>query len=109
MLTFEKIEQPKQQTVALAKIKQLYQAAFPRLERMPFWFLQRNLKKPAVELLSVWQKDSWLGFLYSVVLKDKVFIFYFAIDPNLRGQYYGSKVLQALPTVYSGKKNRLDD
>ncbi|MHC5374921.1 GNAT family N-acetyltransferase [Enterococcus sp. LJL120] len=104
MLTFEKIVQPKQQAAALAKIKQLYQAAFPRLERMPFWFLQRKLKNPAVELLSVWQKDSWLGFLYSVVLEDKVFIFYFAIDPNQQGQRYGSKVLQELPTVYSGKK-----
>lgn len=83
------------------EVKKLYNIAFPRNEKFPFFalnFLSRNNK---AKFYGIYDKDNFIGLLYSIYYKDIVYVFYFAISEGLRGKRYGSKVLESIKEKYS--------
>ena len=91
MIRFEKIDE---NTKNLEDIKQLYMDAFPFEERIPFYIMVSVGNDRGVEFLSIYDDDTWLGFIHTLVGEKLSYIFYFAIDGRLRRSGYGSKILR---------------
>lgn len=78
----------------------LYEAAFPEEERRPLPAQQRLLVEGALQLLEVRDGDRFVGFVFCWGLTDFTFIEHFAIDPAMRGQGMGTKVITLLFEQY---------
>ena len=91
MIRFEKIDE---NTKNLEEIKQLYMDAFPFEERVPFYIMVSVGSDRGVEFLSIYDDDTWLGFIHTLVGEKLSYIFYFAIDGSLRQSGYGSKIIR---------------
>ena len=91
MIRFEKIDE---NTKNLEDIKQLYMDAFPFDERIPFYIMVSVGNDRGVEFLSIYDDDTRLGFIHTLVGEKLSYIFYFAIDGSLRQSGYGSKIIR---------------
>ena len=91
MIRVEKIDE---NTKNLEDIKQLYMDAFPFDERIPFYIMVSVGNDRGVEFLSIYDDDTWLGFIHTLVGEKLSYIFYFAIDGSLRQSGYGSKIIR---------------
>ena len=97
MIRFEKIDE---NTNNLEEIKQLYMDAFPFEERIPFYIMVLVGNDNGVEFLSIYDDDTWLGFIHTLVGDELSYIFYFAIDNRLRRSGYGSKILHEYKKIH---------
>lgn len=86
----------------------LYHNAFPRQERFPDFLIHRWLKRRRIEGLAYYKGDTFLGFSFSVVQGDMVFLQYLAILPEAQGQGAGTSALVALKERYPGCRIFLD-
>lgn len=82
------------------KIKEIYNEAFPAVEKKPFFQFRRK----HVKLYALIDDEVCVGLFIAVEHKDMVFIDYFAIDKNCRGKGYGSTALTLLKNKYEGKR-----
>ena len=83
------------------KVGKLYNVAFPKEERVPIWILKLLERENKAKFYGIYDNKKFVGLIYNVYYKDIVFIFYLAIDNKLRGQGYGSKVLESIKQKYS--------
>ena len=97
MIRFEKIDE---NTKNLEEIKQLYMDAFPFDERIPFYIMVSVGNDRGVEFLSIYDDDTWLGFIHTLVGEKLSYIFYFAIDGGLRQSGYGSKIIREYKKIH---------
>lgn len=97
MIRFEKIDE---NTKNLEDIKQLYMDAFPFEERVPFYIMVSVGNDRGVEFLSIYDDDTWLGFIHTLVGEKLSYIFYFAIDGGLRQSGYGSKIIREYKKIH---------
>ena len=97
MIRFEKIDE---NTKNLEEIKQLYMDAFPFEERIPFYIMVLVGNDRGVEFLSIYDDDTWLGFIHTLVGEKLSYIFYFAIDGGLRQSGYGSKIIREYKKIH---------
>ena len=97
MIRFEKIDE---NTKNLEDIKQLYMDAFPFEERIPFYIMVLVGNDRGVEFLSIYNDDTWLGFIHTLVGEKLSYIFYFAIDGGLRHSGYGSKIIREYKKIH---------
>ena len=97
MIRFEKIDE---NTKNLEDIKQLYMDAFPFDERIPFYIMVSVGNDRGVEFLSIYDDDTWLGFIHTLVGEKLSYIFYFAIDGGLRHSGYGSKIIREYEKIH---------
>ena len=97
MIRFEKIDE---NTKNLEEIKQLYMDAFPFDERIPFYIMVSVGNDRGVEFLSIYDDDTWLGFIHTLVGEKLSYIFYFAIDGGLRHSGYGSKIIREYKKIH---------
>ena len=97
MIRFEKIDE---NTKNLEDIKQLYMDAFPFDERIPFYIMVSVGNDRGVEFLSIYDDDTWLGFIHTLVGEKLSYIFYFAIDGGLRQSGYGSKIIREYKKIH---------
>ena len=97
MIRFEKIDE---NTKNLEEIKQLYMDAFPFDERIPFYIMVSVGNYRGVEFLSIYDDDTWLGFIHTLVGEKLSYIFYFAIDGGLRRSGYGSKIIREYKKIH---------
>lgn len=97
MIRFEKIDE---NTKNLEDIKQLYMDAFPFEERIPFYIMVLVGNDRDVEFLSIYDDDTWLGFIHTLVGEKLSYIFYFAIDGGLRQSGYGSKIIREYKKIH---------
>ena len=91
MIRFEQVDE---NTKNLEDIKQLYMDAFPFEERIPFYIMVSVGNDRGVEFLSIYDDDTWLGFIHTLVGEKLSYIFYFAIDGSLRQSGYGSEIIR---------------
>ena len=81
-------------------VKNLYKRAFPREERAPYWLLKSLARKDNAKFYGIYDEKKFVGLVYNVYYKDIVFIFYLAIEEILRGQGYGTKILDLIKNEY---------
>lgn len=84
--------------------KRLYMTAFPREERHPYFYLHRSLKRKKGELLIAKEKGLFVGFAYLLCYQDLVYLFFFAVDEQIRGQGYGSEILRLIKEQKKGMR-----
>lgn len=90
----------------LRRIKKLYRAAFPRVERKPFYFVPRQIKKGDAELFALESDGEFAGFALIATAKgaDIVMLSYFAVEERFRGRGIGSQALKTLMERYSQRR-----
>ncbi len=86
------------------KVKQIYESAFPKAERMPFALMVAMSKLWHTKFLALYEKDAPCGFIYLAKNRNLVFIMFFAVDRDLRSNGYGSKILEEIKRFYPSKK-----
>ena len=82
-------------------LKKLYVSAFPRNERKPFSMIRRMFKKGKSDIWIFFDDGLFLGFAITINSREIVLIDYFAVNNDLRGKGYGSRMLNALLAHYS--------
>ncbi|MCR4658044.1 MAG: GNAT family N-acetyltransferase [Lachnospiraceae bacterium] len=88
----------------LIRLKNLYEEAFPADERAPFWMLKRRAFQYRADFWNLYDNDKWTGLAYVVTHADLAYIFYFAIDKELRGRSYGTAAIKAILEQYPGRR-----
>lgn len=83
------------------KVKRLYNSAFPKEERIPMLLLKLLARKDKATFYGIFDDEKFIGLIYNIYYKDIVFIYFFAIDKELRSQGYGSKVLEFIKQKYN--------
>lgn len=96
-LTFKEISRKDKDYKSL---KELYIKAFPKAERMPFWYMARQARRDDIALLGIYDEDRLIGMTYIMVWRDIVYIQYLAVAKNQRGKGYGSRILSDLKERY---------
>ena len=85
-------------------VKKLYKQAFPLNERAPFFIINKLAKTNRANWFAINAGDTFVGMAYCVLYEDIVYVFYLAIEKDLRGQGYGSRILAAIRQMYSDKR-----
>ncbi len=88
----------------LQLIEDLYLRAFPKAERKPFQLMVKKQAEGTMELLSIEEENKFLGLAIFAHDKDIALLDYFAISDEMRGQGIGSRAIQALQKIYTGKR-----
>ncbi len=82
------------------KIEELYLNSFPSEERFPFWILKECSKENSSDLYAIIDNDKFVGMCYIVNCDNAYYLMYLAVEPSLRNQNYGSKILMDLKEKY---------
>ena len=95
-------------------IKRLFISAFPKEERPPFYILSTRAKCGKGDMLIAKDDGEFVGFIYVVSNGELSYLFFLAVEDSKRGKGYGTKILDAVKTRYSGNKiflarERLDE
>ena len=86
------------------RIRKLFMASFPPEERSPFYFMRRNARKGTGQMLVARENEDFVGFIYLIPHLDLVYIHFFAVTPHVRGNGYGSRILQLVKEQNPGKR-----
>ncbi len=86
------------------RTKELYKASFPPEERFSFFYLYLKSMGKKADFLAAYDDDNYLGFVYLTYYKDIMYIFFFAVTEEYRGQEYGSLILKILQKKYQDKR-----
>lgn len=86
-----------------AQIKNLYLAAFPKEERLPWWLLRYWPALGRSELTAYYDGDTSCGFTFTATEGEVLYVMFFAVDGEIRGQGYGSAILDYLKQNNPGK------
>jgi len=84
------------------ELKDLYYSAFPKEERPPFFYFLHCAKKKTSELYVIRDEKKFIGLACFSKEKDLVCLMWFAIDEKLRGQGYGTSLLNLMKEKYQG-------
>ena len=86
------------------EFKKLYTEAFPTEERMPFFMLLCKANCTRAKFFTVFDGESPVALLYNVYYRDIVYVFYFAVNKNLRGGRYGGRILKTIRQKYKNRR-----
>ncbi len=73
---------------------------FPKDERMPMWILRMLTLKKNYEFKVYYDGDLFVGILFTIEIKDTLFVFYIAVNDKIHSKGYGTKLLQILFDKY---------
>lgn len=87
----------------LHRIKSLYDEAFPREERAPFFLLKAAAKKPYIDFFAFYNRGDFCGFAYLVSGEQMCTLMYLAVEEKYRSCGYGGQILSCL-RAYCGQR-----
>lgn len=90
--------------VNYSKVINLYKEAFPGAERIPTYFLRYKLRSGKKGFNVLYENNDWVGLIYYIEYKDIVFVQFLAISESFRSAGYGSKVMESIRNMQSGKR-----
>ena len=88
----------------LKKIHPLYESSFPDDEKVPFFVLKQQAKKDISDIIGIYDKNEFIGFVILVFDQDIVFVWYLAIQKEKRNHGHGSQILQRIHEQYKDKR-----
>jgi len=88
----------------LQNISNLYSSAFPRQEQAPLAFLINQTKKDTVKFFAFYDGDVFVGLTYTIFFKDMTYLWYLAIQSDLRSKGYGSQIMRYLHELYPNNR-----
>ena len=84
-------------------VKKLYLTAFPAVERLPYFPLVLNAHRRLANFYAYYDKDNFVGLVYLLENEEVIYLFFLAINPNIRSRGYGSAILQDIRNL-AGKR-----
>ena len=96
-------QKPLQEMADPSVVKKLYEAAFPKEERLP-WLLLRGMaacRRLQVDCYLV--NDAFCGFTIAARTESVMYVLFFAVAQEMRGMGWGSAILQLLRHSQGGK------
>ena len=78
------------------KIDPLFVAAFPKEERPPIRLLYKRHKQGKADFRAVMDGETFVGLVLITGCEAVKTLMFFAMEENLRGQGYGSRILDML-------------
>ena len=85
------------------QIKGLYLSAFPKEEQMPWPLVRLLICQRDVDVHGYYDGGRFCGFTFSAATEDVLFILFFAVADDCRGQGYGSAILKLLKDEKPGR------
>lgn len=79
-----------------AAVKQLYHSAFPKEEQMPWWLLRLISLRRDMGITAYYSDGAFCGMTVTVGTEQYLFVLFFAVADDCRGQGYGSEILTVL-------------
>ena len=86
------------------QVKQLYSTAFPKQEQAPLNFLINETKRETIRFDAYYDGDMFVGLTYTLTYDDMTYLWYLAASAEVRGQGYGSQILQHLRETYPNNR-----
>lgn len=96
-------QKPLREMADPSAVKALYEAAFPKEERLP-WFCLRLLeacRRLRIDCYLV--DDAFCGFTVAARTEQVMYVLFFAVAEEMRGRGWGSAILQLLRHNQAGK------
>ncbi len=91
------------------QVMELYEEAFPPVERMPFDLMLEINNQDNADLCSVYDDDEFIAF-YLLITHNKVaYVSFLAVVPAKRGQNYGSMILDNIKSLYPDYSLLIDE
>jgi len=87
-----------------SKVIDLYKKAFTTAKRVPTWLLKFKLRKGKTGFSVVYDDNTWIGLIYTTEYKGIVLVHFLAITESCRSGGYGSKVIDKMKTMHTGKR-----
>lgn len=87
-----------------SKVIELYKKAFTTYQHIPTWILKLKLRKGKVGFNVLYADATWIGLIYTTEFKDIVLVHFLAISDSFRSGGYGSKVMDSMKVIHSGKR-----
>ena len=84
----------------LEEVRQLYLRSFPKEELLPWWLVLLQARRKGFALTAFLDGQELCGFTLSITGEGMHFLLFFAVAEQLRGQGYGSAILQMLKQEY---------
>jgi len=82
----------------------LYHMAFPPIEQIPENFFQASIHAEGASVTAYYTEETFVGFTYTIETEHFLFLYFFAIEPELRSQGFGSEIIRNhLMKRYPGK------
>jgi GNAT superfamily N-acetyltransferase len=79
-----------------AAVKKLYRSAFPKEEQMPWWLLRLFSLREDMGITAYYDGETFCGLTVTVGVEEYLFVLFFAVAEECRGQGYGSGILSLL-------------
>ncbi len=92
----------------MARVEALAKEAFPPEEYLAPRTLIRMSEHGEVDFWAMYDQDAFVGFMVVSIFEDMSYLFFLAIDPDLRSHGYGGQALHALEDMYPGKQQVVD-
>lgn len=89
-------------------VKTLLESAFPPEELIPLWLMKVMAKRRGVSFLAFYDADCFVATTYLVEFRSFLFVFYLAVSPDVRGNGYGSCILEWIKAHSVGKNIAID-
>ena len=87
------------------QLKDLYNSAFPKEERMPFRLLWKKPRRGAdATFLTAEEEGRFLGLVYLIVYEDLAYLNYLAVTEKERGKGYGTEILKRVKEQFPGHR-----
>ena len=94
---------PVNQAPHKAQIKARYRSAFPREERLPWWLLRLLAAGKRSELTAFYDGETFCGLAFTAATEDILYVMFFAVAEDRRGQGCGSAILDHMKQSHPGK------
>lgn len=86
-----------------AEIYCLYQKAFPKSEKKPFFMILRKFREGKTHIWRFTRNGSFAGIVITINGEQNILIDYLAVEENQRGTGIGSEILPLMQKHYVGK------
>lgn len=83
-------------------IRQLYHAAFPKEEQMPWWLLRLLSLRQDMGVDGYYEGERFCGMTFSASTEKVLFVLFLAVAEDRRGQGAGSAILRKLQEDHPG-------
>lgn len=88
--------------------KALYRTAFPKAERAPLWRLIRGNAKKMCAMEAIFRGDLFAGLTVVIEREAFTYLFFLAVEENMRGAGCGGEILKRLSSGCGAKPLILD-
>ena len=84
-------------------VYKLYQKAFPKAEKKPFWMIVKMFGKGASDVWRFTREGKFAGIIITINGENHVLLDYLAVEESQRGMGIGTEILQLMRCHYTGK------